>query len=265
MNEIKNLLKTKKGKALLSIGTIILLCICCLLILALSPDQPQTADPVNVQATAEAQAWEAVTQTALAIPTATLPPTETPLPTETPTPVPTLAPIILQGTGDSVVDVQKPDIAMVARIVYNGGSNFAVWNVDANGNDIDLLVNTIGAYQGVVPIDFLQSEYTARFKITASGAWQIELLSLASARRETIPGTFQGTGDDVIYLDGATPDLLTANATGSSNFIVWEYGTARDLLINEIAPYTGTVAMSRNTVLIVVNATGPWAIEIKTR
>jgi hypothetical protein len=226
----------KKSPLLVIVIFLIAFCLICTGIsvisnmLGLSPEP--TINPVDIQDTAEAAVWLNLTKTAQAIPTATRTPTAVPLPTESPTPAPTLAPIILEGTGDSVVDVQKPYNPMIARIVYNGGRNFAIWNVDAGGNKIDLLVNTIGAYQGTVPIDFLQNQQTARFEITASDAWKIEILPLASARRENIPATIQGKGDDVIFFDGVgSPDLMTANATGSSNFVVWEYGTSRNLLI----------------------------------
>jgi hypothetical protein len=206
--------------------------------------------------------------TPLPLPTNTPLPTETPAPTDTPLPpTATPAPIILQGSGDSVVDVPKNSDPAIAKITYQGGGNFGLWNDDANGEHIDLLVNVIGSYQGVVPLDFLKNEHTTRFEISAEGNWTIEILPLSQARKESIPGTIQGNGDDVIFIsDSGTPDLLKADASSAEgNFAVWEYGTDRDLLINEIAPYTGTVALDKNTVLLVVQATGPWSFEISTK
>jgi hypothetical protein len=200
--------------------------------------------------------------------TNTPPPSETPLPTDTPLPTftstPPPEPIVLSGAGDSVVDIQKWDGPALAHIAHNGGGNFAVWNSDANGDHIDLLINTIGAYQGTVPIDFLEREDTHRFEIKAGGAWEIQILPLDMIRKENIPGTVQGTGDEVLSIAG-TPDLITANATGSGNFAVWSYGDGRDLVFNEIAPYSGTATLDGDTFILVIKATGPWSIEVTTR
>ena len=231
-----------------------------------TPPAP-TQDVAAIQATAEAMAWAAITQTALAVPTVTLTPTLTPTPTNTPIPTATPAPIVLQGAGDSVVDVSKGDEPMIAKVIHNGGSNFVIWNVDASGNQMDLLVNTIGSYQGTLPIDFLDDEQTARFEVTADGAWQIELLPLDLARQSPIPSVFQGVGDDVVVLTGTLKtDILVVDAfNASSNFVVFQYSDRKELLINEIAPYTGTVAMNPDTVLLTIKATGPWQLEVTSR
>jgi hypothetical protein len=231
-----------------------------------SPAEP-TQDPAAIQATAQAMAWAAVTQTALAVPTVTLTPTIMPTPTNTPEPTATPAPIILEGAGDNVVDVPKGDEPMIAKVAYNGGSNFVIWNIDRSGNQMDLLVNTIGAYQGTLPIDFLDNEQTASFEIKADGAWRIELLTLGKARQSEIPSVIQGVGDDVIILINANKaDLLKVDAsTASSNFIVYQYSNVKDLIVNEIAPYTGTVPLKSDVVLLTIKATGPWQLEVTSR
>lgn len=224
-----------------------------------------TVDPNAIQ-TSIAQTQTSLAPTPTPLPTNTPTPSKTPLPSPTPTTPP--EPIVLTGTGDSVVDVDKWDGPAIARVKYTGGGNFAVWNVDDASQKIDLLINTIGAYEGVVPVDFLDREHTARFEITASGSWEIQVLPLDLARRETIPSTIQGVNDDVIILQGSSsPDLLTASApAGTGNFAIWSYSqNGRDLVINEIAPYSGTVALDRTTILLVIVAEGQWTIEITTR
>lgn len=227
---------------------------------------PPTSLPLENQVETAA-AYIAITQTLDALlnaPTAAN--TETPLPAETPTAIATMAPVTLQGSGDNVVEVPAHSAPYIAKVTYNGEGNFAVLNVDGSGNHMDLLINTIGSYQGTVPIDFLAEEQTSRFEITASGPWQIDLQPLSMARHENIPGIIQGNSDDVIIFNSGVPDLLKADASsGSGNFAIWEYGEFRDLIINEIAPYSGTVAMGNDTSLIVVTATGPWSLEITTR
>jgi hypothetical protein len=173
---------------------------------------------------------------------------------------------VLTGSGDNVVDIQKWAGAAIAKITHTGGGNFAIWNDAANGEHIDLLVNVIGNYQGTVPVDFLDREFTTRFEITAGGEWRIEVLPFSMARMESIPGIIQGVGDDVILVGGGAADLMKIDASQASrNFAIWTYGDDRDLAVNEIAPYTGTVAIDRTTVIIVVIATGSWTIEITAR
>jgi hypothetical protein len=128
-------------------------------------------------------------------------------------------------------------------------------------------VNTIGKYEGTRPLDFLDGEHTTRFSIESSGAWEIRVLPLQQIRRVTIPGTFEGNGDDVVYLQGTgNPDLLKVDASkAKSNFVIWAYGNTRDLVVNEIAPYTGVVIVSRDTFVLVIEAEGNWLIEVTTK
>jgi hypothetical protein len=164
------------------------------------------------------------------------------------------------------VDIDKWPGPALAHITYAGARNFVVWNYDPTGEQIDLLVNTIGPYDGVRPIDFVEGENTARFQVESSAEWTIEVLPITEVRREQVPGTFSGVGDNVVFIDGGTPDLLKANAsTAHSNFVVWAYGNDRDLLVNEIAPYTGTVVIRSAPFLLVIEAEGAWTLEVTTR
>ena len=194
-------------------------------------------------------------------PTNTRRPSNTPRPTATHTAIPT--PILLSGTGSTVVDLAKWDVGALAHITHDGGGNFAIWSYGEDGNRIDLLVNTIGNYKGTVPLDFGTDEQTTRFEITARGSWTIEVAPLETMRREMIPGIMIGEGDDVLFMVSDDPDLLTAKADGwRGNFAVWAYGDRRSLLVNEIAPYEGTVVVPRDALVLVVQAAGPWELEV---
>ncbi|MGB7118084.1 MAG: hypothetical protein WBD56_18260, partial [Anaerolineales bacterium] len=194
-------------------------------------------------------------------PSNTLGPTPTPRPTRTPTPIP--QPIVLTGSGDAVVDIEKDDSAALVHITYTGSSNFVVWNYGTDGEKIDLLINTIGSYDGTRPLDFLADEHTARFTVESSGQWVIEVLPLQEIRTVNVPGTFDGSGDDVINLSGSDPDLLKIDASqAKSNFVIWGYGNGMDLLINEIAPYDGVIIAGKDTSILVIEAEGPWTIEV---
>jgi len=99
-------------------------------------------------------------------------------------------PIILNGSGDSIVDIDKPDIPMIVHITGNAASrHFAVKNYDSTGEGIDLIVNTTEPYDGIRPIDFKDGEWTSRFEVSATGNWTIEVLPLSSLRILFVPGS----------------------------------------------------------------------------
>ena len=170
----------------------------------------------------------------------------------------------LSGTGDSVVDFENPFNIAIAHIVGNqASSNFAVKNYDANGNTIDLLVNTIDPYDGILPLDFRDGEHTTRFEVNAPGDWIITVMPVSMARVLTVPGTIEGNGDDVFLITGESPDtaVIKGNA-GSVNFAIISYGDNIDLLVNTIDPYEGTVIVDPTTSAMEVKAVGPWTIEM---
>lgn len=232
-----------------------------------APSAP-TVDPITIQQTAEALAWQSVTQTVIANYTAT--PTQTPIPTSTPIPTATNTPIpqpkSYTGTGDTIIDIDWDGPGYI-HAKYAGGSNFAIINYGPNNEYIDLLVNTIGNYEGNVPLNFLDSEDTKRLEVKASGTWEITIYPLALLAGYTLPVTISGTGDDVFILFDRNGDIIKAdNSQGSSNFAVWAYSPqGRELVFNEISPYTGSALLPSGTMLMVVKAEGNWTLEISTK
>ena len=210
-------------------------------------------------------------------PTDTPGPTDTPAPTRTPRPTstkkPTLTatpvpqPIELTGTGDRIVDLERETWPGIAHITHSGNGNFAVINYDAQGEYLGLLVNTIGNYEGKRLIDIKNNEYTSRFEVKADGNWTITIYPLLPeyVTYMDVPGTYSGTGDDVIALHGS-PDIATFNYLGDGNFAVIGYSSEDwDLLVNEIGPYNGQAIVPNGTVLLEVTADDPWTMEITSR
>ena len=179
---------------------------------------------------------------------------------------PTFSPINLSGRGDDVISVNKPAGPALAHISTSAPEgNFSVWNLDDNGQNIDLLVNEIGRYSGIRLIDFRDRENTARFEINADGPWKIEVIPVTAAKKANVPGKVNGSGDDVVLLRGSRPDTATINHSGDSNFAVTAYGSrGADLLVNEIGTYQGTVTLGNADVLEIV-ADGSWSIDISGR
>ena len=129
-----------------------------------------------------------------------------------------------------------------------------------------MLVNTTDPYDGVRPLDFNNGEHTTRFEVTASDEWRIEALPITSARILTVPGSIEGNGDDVIFVEGATPDLAKIKGNAESRFFaVKSYGKSSNLLVNTTDPYEGTVIVSGDTVILEIQAAGNWSIEITAK
>ncbi len=266
-----------RKRLLLLVGGGVALAFLCFIGALLLPDQdgdqPAQEAPAVAEADIDSKAdadEEIALPTEIPEPTATPLPTNTPAPTNTPIPTPTNTPppdpIIASGSGDSVVDIDKWSGPALLTINYSGGSNFVVWNFDSAGQEIDLLVNTIGSYKGTRPLDFLASEHTVRLSIESSGNWDFAILPLEEIRRSDVPGLLEGLGDDVVLLSEGEADLLVIDASSAdSNFVIWGYGDDVDLLVNEIAPYTGTVIVPRGIFVLAIEAEGPWSIDVTGR
>jgi hypothetical protein len=149
------------------------------------------------------------------------------------------------------------------RFTHDGSSNFAVWAYDDSG-ERDLLVNTIGPYDGWRPI-FNDGVYF--FEITADGNWGMVI--------EAVPfdplfnGSYQGIGDAVspLFLPSG-PDVVpfVFTNTGESNFAVWLVcGDGSDLLQNEIGPVTNeaVVRWGEPPCVWEVESDGSWSLAPK--
>jgi hypothetical protein len=177
-------------------------------------------------------------------------------------------PIFLVQYGDAVFNIQKWQGPAILKIKHTGGGNFVVRNYPAEGNNYyDLLVNTIGNYEGTVPLDFRDDEQTARFEVKADGTWEFHIEPITNARIEEIPSVISGNGDDIIFIGGGKPDLLKVDAVQARrNFVVRAIANGKfDLIVNEIAPYSGTSLLDNSTIALIINATGPWQLEVTTR
>lgn len=201
-----------------------------------------------------------------ATPSATQSLTSTPTVVLSPTPTP--EPMVFSGEGDSVVDLNLSSPG-VLHIVGNSDSRyFAVESLASTGESIDLLVSSTDPYDGRRPLDWLDNQNTVRLKITASGPWEITYypLLVGYLHTLTVPGTYQGNGDDVIFLLGASPDV--ANVQGNSDgryFSVTAYLKRATLLVTTTDPYKGTVVIPSDTTLLEIVADGAWSIEISEK
>lgn len=186
------------------------------------------------------------------------PPTPTPVP---PTPTTPPEPIVLEGQGDSIVDVNKWEGPALVRVEGNAESrHFAV--LTHGGDYPDAIVNTTDVYRGVRLIDF-EDSLTSRFEVNAEGGWRIEVLPLSEARVLVVPGMISGEGDEVLILDGVA-DLATIRGNEAErHFAVMTHGDRfPDAIVNTTDPYEGTVIVGSETTVLEVLAVGGWTIEV---
>lgn len=161
-------------------------------------------------------------------------------------------PITLSGTGDDVVDVELTDAMVLTFQCPECTSNTALIADGADG----LLVNEIGAYAGRHLVN-LSSDLT-HFEVNADGSWTITIDPTTVLADD--PNRQSGHGDDVVYYDSGSK--ATISHSGESNFAVTEYSSSggRNLLVNEIGQYNGTVPLNTPSI-VQVNADGDWTIE----
>lgn len=173
--------------------------------------------------------------------------------------VTTFDPIAIAGEGKQVEEFTIPEgSAAVANITHDGESNFIVNTVDNTGDQVDGLVNEIGAYSGTVFIEPSDDQPVA-FEIDADGAWTIDVVPIADAPAWDPSTTLEATGDAVYRVEPASAGLETLQLTyeGDSNFIVRAYsdGTFDDIA-NEIGDFAGEVLLPDGTFLLEVIARG---------
>lgn len=235
-------------------------------------EEPAAAAIEATQPAPDATAGQ-VTEPTAPLPTVTtLPPTPTtttttvPPTTTTTTTTTTVPPFVFEasGRGDDVVEVSIPlGEPAIVTLTHDGTSNFAVINHTASAERLDLLVNEIGKYQGTRPIQFETDSDVGLLEITANGNWEITIQPLRKARNVSCTtGTAVGTGDDVIVLADFSDRGGAASIThnGDSNFSIWAWGDGRDLLVNEIGEYDGTVLVGSQFFVWDITADGDWTI-----
>lgn len=258
--------KTKRGWAGLGCGSILVLLVLCSALGAATGNRTQdTAQQVAPAAASEATEAPAATAAPAATEAPTdVPPTAEPTaipptvePTAEPTPVP---PQEFTGTGQVVQDVQIDALSTLA-FTHNGSRNFQVWAYGADDQK-DLLVNTIGDYQGVRWLE--PGAYT--LEIDADGAWTMAIAAMGLDQSAT--GAMQGAGDFVsgVFQSERGRAAYTFVHEGERNFQVWLLCESnRDLLINEIGAIQAEAVVSTGGELCFwqVDADGAWTVAPK--
>ena len=237
----------------------------------------EIAQATTPEVTATVAPEETPTPTA-PVPTPVPEPTPTPLPTPTPEPTPTTAPtpipeptptpeppaepITYTGTGDDFISIEKPEGLELAALLHVRGNpesrHFAVLSFDEFGEQVSLLVNTTDPYEGLVPLDFMDGEYSTHLEINATGDWEIEIRPLALIDSYDVPGEVVGNGDYVFAIEGQSQSVLIEGNPQERHFAVVGYGDRYHLMVNTVDRYDGRVRVPSDVAIIEVAATSDW-------
>lgn len=167
--------------------------------------------------------------------------------------------ITYTGSGDDVITLENPGYPVIMDITYSGESNFIVHSVDSYGEDVDLLVNTVGSYSGTVT-DYTDYSDVTMLSVNSSGEWSITVKPMDSML-ELVNGQSY-TGDGVYYIETDELTTLTITNSGESNFIVRGIGISdTDLLVNDIGDYSGTVIWTEPWSFLIVLSEGTWTVS----
>ena len=190
---------------------------------------------------------------------------------EAPTATPTPEPITLSGTGQEATSKFSLETGLsVFRMNHDGDRNFIVWLLNDEGDQIDLLVNKIGEFDGSKAVGITkQGDYI--LDISADGSWTITIEQPRPSYASPVPKTLKGTGQqasEMFYLDtGLARFEMTHD--GDRNFIVWlldDDGNQIDLLVNKVGEFDGSKAVSirkGGNYLLSISADGNWEISIE--
>lgn len=166
---------------------------------------------------------------------------------------------VASGTGDYVAEGLEVNEYGILNISHRGSSNFVIWLYDQN-NRRNLLVNTIGDYDGSVLVDHTG---TYMLEIKADGNWSVNSQALSLTK----DNNFYGKGDCVTSILNDAKGSWKITNNGDSNFIVWSYDVftnKKDLLVNEIGSYSGVVFVKHNNgTIFQIISDGEWSINKK--
>jgi hypothetical protein len=172
------------------------------------------------------------------------------------------------GSGDDVIKFKEAitDPVLVTTKWTGADDNNTIYAYDADGNEGDLLVNTIGAYNGTAITNISVDSSLKALKIEGSGNWKITLKPITDARAWDGEGTLKGSSDDVVNVVDVfnTLDEMRFKSTGADgNISVYGLGESQDLIVNEIGNFSGDYLVPPGTTLLQIESDGRWEIKKK--
>jgi hypothetical protein len=171
---------------------------------------------------------------------------------------------VYSGSGDTILPVELPvgpNSVGIASITHTGSSDFSIWALDENLEQVDLLVDANGNYTGTVPFNLSKEVQIFAFEITADGPWTVTLKDVLSLEEIRQGSSTTGEGDGVFIYRGKKT-IANVSHQGQANFSLGSY--KRDtfrLLVDETGNYSGKVAWRAGPLMLQISADGAWSIE----
>ena len=180
---------------------------------------------------------------------------------------PQMTEIVLEGTGDDVVLLDKgiPPVAAMDVVGNSASRYFGVRPILSSGNSGSSLVNTTDVFDGTVLLLGSGSDEIVGFEVSANGAWRFSIHSISDVPKLDKGQTYSGNGDGLVRLD-ETQGLTTISVIGNSEgryFGVRPHGSSSFSVVNTTDPYDGRVRLEPGTLLLEVTAIGDWNITLE--
>lgn len=166
----------------------------------------------------------------------------------------------VSGSGNDTVVFQVPDdLATVLSITHDGSSAFTVQTNDAQGDPVETLIDTEGAYEGSRAVNLIVGDIISGIRVVADGDWTITATYLGSLDRNV--DVVVGTGDDVVLMDLTSPAMrITHDGESDFSAFLWAFDS-QGYLINESGPIDTTVSVPTGGVVIEIHADGNWRLS----
>lgn len=166
-----------------------------------------------------------------------------------------------EGRGNKAVKIDlDEDYQHIAKVTHDGSSNFVVESLGDSGDYIALVVNEVGDYDGLRPLD-LDREQPASLRIRADGRWKVTVTVADKAPKWT--GKASGkAGATLLRVDPAAADQeVRFTHKGRSNCALVVRGEQSfDLLVNDIGRYSGDMVLPTGTQFVEIEASGSWTL-----
>jgi hypothetical protein len=168
----------------------------------------------------------------------------------------TFAPFSQDGTGDATITLPAGVGFGLVHATHQGAAAFSLTVLDATGAEVELLVDTVGAYDGTTGLGLTSATEPTTVQVVADGPWTVEIAPVATA--PALPAA--GHGDGVFLYDGPAGDLALTHTAGTYLFAWQQSGEAYDatLLVDQAGDYSGTAPLAAGPAIVVVNADGDW-------
>lgn len=171
----------------------------------------------------------------------------------------------IKGRGQEATRQIKLDAGLAVIALHHSGSNhFAVWLLDSQGNQIDLLANVLGTFEGSRAVG-LERAGSYLFDVSADGQWEIVI---DQDPPKTRGNSMKGTSSHATPLFECRAGLKVFEFSheGEGHFAIWlldEWGRKIELITNNIGPYKGSkaVQLAEGYYLLDIQAAGPWAVR----